>query len=69
MYHDGHSTVTTYDKNGNAETLLVTTQVTHSFKANGINKVETNTTPLNEVTRYRYDNDRRLKENELPSGQ
>ena len=68
-YHDGHSTVTTYDKNGNAETLLIPTQVTHSFKANGINKIETNTTPLNEVTRYRYDNDRRLKEIELPSGQ
>ena len=68
-YHDGHSTKTTYDFNGNAETLLIPTQVTHTFKANGINKIETNTTPLNEVTRYRYDNDRRLKEIELPSGQ
>lgn len=36
--------------------------------ANGINKVKTNTTPLNEVTRYRYDKDRRLQEIELPSG-
>lgn len=68
-YHDGHSTATTYDKNGNAETLLVPTQVTHSFASNGVNKVETNTTPLNEVTRYRYDKDRRLQEIELPSGQ
>ena len=68
-YHDGHSTATTYDKNGNAETLLVPTQVTHSFASNGINKVKTNTTPLNEVTRYRYDKDRRLQEIELPSGQ
>jgi len=68
-YHDGHSTATTYDKNGNAETLLVPTQVTHSFTANGVNKVETNTTPLNEVTRYHYDKDRRLQEIELPSGQ
>jgi RHS repeat-associated protein len=68
-YHDGHSTATTYDKNGNAETLLVPTQVTHSFTANGINKIETNTTPLNELTRYRYDKDRRLQEIELPSGQ
>jgi len=68
-YHDGHSTATTYDKNGNAETLLVPTQVTHSFASNGINKVKSNTTPLNEVTRYRYDKDRRLQEIELPSGQ
>ena len=45
------------------------TQVTHSFASNGVNKVETNTTPLNEVTRYRYDKDRRLQEIELPSGQ
>lgn len=43
--------------------------MTLSFESNGINKVKTNTTPLNELTRYRYDKDRRLTEIELPSGQ
>ncbi len=68
-YPDGHATQTQYDNNGNTKTLVIPTPANHGFTYTGVNKVKTQSTPLNETTQYFYDSDRRLIKVELPSGQ
>ena len=48
--------------------VVIPTPAEHDFTFTGVNKVKSKTTPLNEVTRYNYDADRRLTNVTLPSG-
>jgi hypothetical protein len=66
-YSDSHATDTDLDNNGNASNVNVPSTGDYGFTHNSVDKVTTESTPLDETTGFIYDKDRNLTETTLPS--
>ncbi len=65
---DGSILAYDYDENGNMTLLTTPVPADHLFDYNGVNKPSTQTTPLNSITQYAYNEERLLTSITLPSG-